>query len=102
MRSTNVYEEQSLGIYHEDEEEPEDTSLLEGSRVSVWGRYLARHARMQLAFGGYDSLIGRPTLAVADTVTPFCRYVVASHRRVPCLHHRGKSVLRIVLCEDRP
>ncbi|KAF4563220.1 low affinity potassium transporter [Pleurotus pulmonarius] len=50
VRSTNVYEEQSLGIYHEDEEEPENASLLEGSRVSVWGRYLARHARMQLAF----------------------------------------------------
>ncbi|KAF7428771.1 low affinity potassium transporter [Pleurotus ostreatus] len=55
VRSTNVYEEQSLGIYNEDEGQGEEESLLEGStmevsRVSVWGRYLARHARMQLAF----------------------------------------------------
>ncbi len=87
MRSTNVYEEQSLGIYHEDEEEAEDASVLEGSRVSVWGRYLARHARMQLAFGAYDSLICRPILVVADANALLYRYVVASHRRVPCLHN---------------
>jgi hypothetical protein len=50
VRSTNVYEEQSLGIFHEgvDEEHAFDPS---GPRLSVWGRYLAMHARQQLAFG---------------------------------------------------
>ena len=47
MRSTNVYEEKSLGIY-EDEEEEEPSA--EGTRVAVWGRYLAFHTRRQLAF----------------------------------------------------
>ena len=33
----------------EDEEEEEEPSV-EGTRVAVWGRYLAWHARRQLAF----------------------------------------------------
>lgn len=52
VRSTNVYEEQSLGIYNtpdeEDEFEPED---IQGPRSTVWGKYLAMHARKQLSFG---------------------------------------------------
>lgn len=92
VRSTNVYEEQSLGIYHEDEEQPEEVSLLDGStmevsRVSVWGRYLARHARMQLAFGTRNSVLDQLSFVDADSGTPFLRYVVASHRCVPCLHN---------------
>jgi hypothetical protein len=53
VRSTNVYEEQSLGIYNEgdsDEEEP-DFPAGEGKRMTVWSRYLAMHVRKQLAFG---------------------------------------------------
>ncbi|KAI0263834.1 cation transport protein-domain-containing protein [Gloeopeniophorella convolvens] len=51
VRSTNVYEERSLGIYDDDEEslDAEDISL-SGGRMTVWSRYLAMHARKQLAF----------------------------------------------------
>ncbi|RDB25358.1 Low-affinity potassium transport protein [Hypsizygus marmoreus] len=50
IRSTNVYEEQSLGIFPEDEETDEEDFEPTGPRVSVWSRYLAMHARKQLAF----------------------------------------------------
>ncbi|KAK0454525.1 cation transport protein-domain-containing protein [Armillaria borealis] len=51
VRSTNVYEEQSLGVYRETEEsEGESEFEPTGSRVTVWSRYLAMHARKQLAF----------------------------------------------------
>ncbi|KAK0212417.1 cation transport protein-domain-containing protein [Desarmillaria ectypa] len=51
VRSTNVYEEQSLGVYRE-AEESENESEFEptGPRVTVWSRYLTMHARKQLAF----------------------------------------------------
>lgn len=42
-----MYEENSLGVYEEEEEEEPS---VEGTRVAVWGRYLAWHARRQLAF----------------------------------------------------
>lgn len=59
VRSTNVYEEKSLGIYHEesDDEDEEDEEAefariaAQGSRMTVWSRYLTMHARKQLAFG---------------------------------------------------
>ncbi|KAI0317188.1 cation transport protein-domain-containing protein [Amylostereum chailletii] len=52
VRSTNVYEGQSLGIYREDEEEDaiEDNFSHSGNRMTVWSRYLAMHARKQLSF----------------------------------------------------
>ncbi|KAF8756681.1 TrkH protein [Rhizoctonia solani] len=47
VRATNVYEEQSLGIYLDgDEEEPNNPS-----NAYSWGSYLAWHARRQLSFG---------------------------------------------------
>ncbi|EJD07960.1 uncharacterized protein FOMMEDRAFT_164765 [Fomitiporia mediterranea MF3/22] len=49
IRATNVYEEKSLGVYEEEDEEDVE-SQLEGPRTAVWGQYLARHARRQLAF----------------------------------------------------
>ncbi len=53
MRSTNVYEEKSLGVF--DDSSSLDSDLdepsAEGDRVAIWGRYLAWHARKQLAFG---------------------------------------------------
>jgi hypothetical protein len=52
VRSTNVYEEQSLGVFRDDDEEDEDGFQTVGPRVTVWSRYLAMHARKQLAFGG--------------------------------------------------
>ncbi|THH13668.1 hypothetical protein EW146_g6584 [Bondarzewia mesenterica] len=52
VRSTNVYEERSLGIYPEDEEsDAEDDFSTSGARITVWSRYLTMHARKQLAFG---------------------------------------------------
>ena len=56
MRSTNVYEERSLGVFEEEVEDEEDIEDEKDypetdSRVAIWGRYLARHAKRQLAFG---------------------------------------------------
>lgn len=57
VRSTNVYEEKSLGVFtDEDEESVDDTFNPTGNRAAVWGRYLAMHARKQLSFGAYASL----------------------------------------------
>lgn len=51
VRSTNVYEEQSLGIFKDDEEPENEFEPSGPSRMHVWSRYLAMHARRQLAFG---------------------------------------------------
>ncbi|KIL68748.1 hypothetical protein M378DRAFT_70617 [Amanita muscaria Koide BX008] len=49
VRSTNVYEERSLGVF-DDDNETEGEFDPSGSRIAVWGKYLALHARKQLAF----------------------------------------------------
>lgn len=52
VRSTNVYEERSLGIYKDDASINEEENFrFSGNRVTIWGNYLAMHARKQLAFG---------------------------------------------------
>ena len=53
VRSTNVYEEKSLGVFHDDDES-EEAFNPSGNRATVWGRYLAMHARKQLSFGALD------------------------------------------------
>ncbi|KAJ3808222.1 cation transport protein-domain-containing protein [Lentinula lateritia] len=51
VRSTNVYEEQSLGVYRESMIADEDPDFqLSGPRMTVWSKYLAMHARKQLSF----------------------------------------------------
>ncbi|KAF9446528.1 TrkH-domain-containing protein [Macrolepiota fuliginosa MF-IS2] len=51
VRSTNVYEEQSLGIFKDNPEPEEEEFQPSGSsRMHIWSRYLAMHARRQLAF----------------------------------------------------
>ncbi|KAH8982179.1 cation transport protein-domain-containing protein [Lactarius hatsudake] len=52
VRSTNVYEERSLGIFEDEEDDIENEGdyPVTDSRVAVWGRYLARHTRRQLSF----------------------------------------------------
>ncbi|KAG8784293.1 low affinity potassium transporter [Serendipita sp. 397] len=56
LRSTNVYQDRSLGVYEEeedsDEEEEKEEELAKEhkSRPSVWGSYLAWHAKRQLAY----------------------------------------------------
>ena len=52
VRSTNVYEEQSLGVFEDDDESIDETQFQpSGSRASIWGKYLAMHMRRQLSFG---------------------------------------------------
>ena len=51
VRSTNVYEERSLGIYEDDTSIDEENFSASGDRITVWGSYLSMHARKQLAFG---------------------------------------------------
>ena len=53
VRSTNVYEEHSLGIFEDenDDQENEADHPESDSGVAVWGRYLGRHVRRQLSFG---------------------------------------------------
>lgn len=55
VRSTNVYEEQSLGIFEEEEDNDENDESFQatGHRVTIWSRYLAMHARRQLSFGQF-------------------------------------------------
>ncbi|KAK7057587.1 potassium transport protein [Favolaschia claudopus] len=52
VRSTNVYEEQSLGVFQDDDSQNDEENFQPsgGNRVTVWSRYLAMHARKQLAF----------------------------------------------------
>lgn len=50
VRSTNVYEERSLGVYTEAPKEQEEQLAAGVSSPSGWGTYLAAHARRQLAF----------------------------------------------------
>ncbi|KAJ7647734.1 cation transport protein-domain-containing protein [Roridomyces roridus] len=52
VRSTNVYEEQSLGVFRDDDDstDEDDFQPTGKNRVTVWSRYLAMHARKQLAF----------------------------------------------------
>ncbi|KIY46038.1 TrkH-domain-containing protein [Fistulina hepatica ATCC 64428] len=57
VRSTNVYEDQTFGVFPDEEEKGRKidrqfaaSNLHAQSRMSVWGRYLASHARKQLAF----------------------------------------------------
>lgn len=55
VRATNVYEERSLGMFEDDDEDSDDgedeykENIKEG-KVAGWTRYLAFHARRQLAF----------------------------------------------------
>ena len=51
VRSTNVYEELSLGLSARDLHPDDDNNRSENEpRTRVWGSYLAWHARKQLAF----------------------------------------------------
>ena len=45
-----MYEERSLGVFDEEDENEQEPEA-EGPRAAVWGRYIAWHARKQLAFG---------------------------------------------------
>jgi len=53
VRSTNVYEERSLGIFEDENDDQEGGADYpeSDSHIAVWGRYLGRHVRRQLSFG---------------------------------------------------
>jgi hypothetical protein len=53
VRSTNVYEERSLGIFEAESDNIEDEADYPANelRIAIWGRYLGRHMRRQLSFG---------------------------------------------------
>jgi len=67
VRSTNVYEDKAIGVFDSDSDSSDDESLSKKEkefeeqarrvpkhqRQRVWGKYLAFHARRQLAFGKY-------------------------------------------------
>ena len=53
VRSTNVYEEKSLGVFRDDESVDEEDFTPTGNRATIWSRYLAMHMRKQLSFGKY-------------------------------------------------
>lgn len=57
VRSTNVYEEKSLGVFEDEDDDIDDDAdyLVAESRVTIWGRYLGRHVRKQLSFGQLKS-----------------------------------------------
>ena len=54
VRSTNVYEEQALGLKRAKSIDEEAAFQPTGPRMSVWGRYFAMHARNQLYFGKWN------------------------------------------------
>lgn len=51
VRSTNVYEEKSLGLFGDEVEE--DVLSEEGSGAHAVAKYIGWHARRQLAFGEF-------------------------------------------------
>lgn len=55
VRATNVYEERSLGLFDEEEDDSDEESAFgkadpSENKMVGWTRYLAFHARRQLAF----------------------------------------------------
>ena len=87
VRATNVYEEKSLGIYRSDsldEDELDDDAHWNRpseSRVEIWGRYLMRHARRQLSFGKFISIVFH-----GDGLNVPYRYVVAGTIPIHLVH----------------
>ena len=62
VRTTNVYEETSLGIFREKNDDEtlgdfaNDAYSMDNRRIAIWGRYLGRHVRHQLSYGEYCGL----------------------------------------------
>ncbi|CAL1711435.1 unnamed protein product [Somion occarium] len=50
VRSTNVYEEKSLGVFDDESSLSEEGFNATGNRATVWSRYLTMHMRKQLSF----------------------------------------------------
>ena len=78
IRSTNVYEERSLGIYRNEKAEPP----VFGSKAASVGRYLSWHMRRQLAFG---SLFNRLYRAIQAHLN--LRLMVVGDGTLPPMRH---------------
>lgn len=50
IRSTNVYEERSMGIFDDDSEDEEEVEESFSNKPRAAASYIAHHARKQLAF----------------------------------------------------
>lgn len=83
IRSTNVYEEQTMGLY-----EDEDNTDREDARAQPARTYIAHHARKQLAFGWRALDLYEDKMLTAT----FGRRLVAPLCLVAHLHHRGQLV----------
>lgn len=81
MRSSNVYEEQALGVYKPEDDPEVLFETAGGSRMRIWGRYFAMHARRQLAFG----LLKYHCLRF--NILTKLRFVVACYSSLSYLHH---------------
>ncbi|PSS34077.1 hypothetical protein PHLCEN_2v1871 [Hermanssonia centrifuga] len=70
VRATNVYEENSLGIYRPDAREEDHQHMPDATekRVAIWGIYLMRHARKQLSF---ETQIGNQRDGLEDPEKPW-------------------------------
>ncbi|KZV64154.1 TrkH-domain-containing protein [Peniophora sp. CONT] len=74
VRSTNVYEEKSLGIFEEEEDEEKVMEDIENDaaypesdgRVAIWGRYLGRHVRHQLSYDLWWLMLALVVLAIVE------------------------------------
>ena len=62
VRSTNVYEENSLGVFEDEDDSVDENFSPNGSAATVWSRYLALHMRKQLSFGAHFSAWQRQIL----------------------------------------
>ena len=90
-----MYEARSLGVYADDDEDDEINddahwNRPSESRVAIWGKYLARHARRQLSFG----IVHSYRLSFGINLALFDRHVVARRLLVPSVHHRGVLAYR--------
>lgn len=85
VRSTNVYEEQSLGVYPTETLHTWADSNTSEHRIAIWGKYLMRHARRQLSFGQSDVCTRRSS----DPNAQVCRHVVARVITFSDQYHRG-------------
>ncbi|WFD48268.1 hypothetical protein GLX27_002936 [Malassezia furfur] len=63
VRTTNVYEEGSLGLY---DDEPRDEASGEQGSTNVWGRFLSEQVRRQLAFDLWWIALAVWTVLIAE------------------------------------
>lgn len=66
VRSTNVYEERSLGVVARKDDDDNDISVPGTTERKVWGKFLAAHARRQLAYDLWWLSLGVWIVCIAE------------------------------------